>query len=157
MENFFGIFPCHGRFSSTGGKIFHRWKTGGREADPTNALAPFVFGVFAAEFLLDAGVVVAPEAGEVLGDLDGALAGGEDVEDEGDAAGGEGGEGIDAEEFLDAGGDEGFGGVGVLDLEGAAVGEVDAFGGEFVDEGGLGGGEEGFDGVEDGAVLDFLV
>jgi hypothetical protein len=63
-----------------------------------------VLGVFAAEFLLDARVVVAPEAGEVFGDLDRALAGGEDMKNEGEASGSEGGERLDAEEFLDAGG-----------------------------------------------------
>ena len=51
-----------------------------------------MFGIFATEFLLDAGVVVAPEAGEVLGDLHRALAGGEDVDYERDAAGGERGQ-----------------------------------------------------------------
>ena len=40
----------------------------------SGGFGPGVFGVFAAEFLADAGVVVAPEGGEVGGDLDGALA-----------------------------------------------------------------------------------
>lgn len=58
------------------------------QASPASSgsFRPGVFGVFAAEFLADAGVVVAPEGGEVGGDLNGALGRGEDVDGEGDAA-----------------------------------------------------------------------
>ena len=36
-------------------------------------LGKLVFGILALELLLDPGIVLTPEAGEVLGDLDGAL------------------------------------------------------------------------------------
>ena len=43
-----------------------------------------MLGVSSSEAGFDGGVVDVPEAGEVVGDLDGAVVGGEDVEEDGD-------------------------------------------------------------------------
>ena len=116
--------------------------------------APFVLGVFALEFLFDPRVVLAPEAGEVLGDLDGALAGGEDVDEDGDAVHRDAGGGVDAVELLDAQGDVGRVGGVVGDFGGAAVGEGEAFGGVLLQEGLLGGAEPAFHDGLGGLVLE---
>lgn len=69
---------------------------------------------------LQARVVFAPEVGEVLGDLDRAHAGGEDLDGDRDTAKGDAGGAGDVVEFLDAQGDEG-GGVGGVGHSGATT------------------------------------
>ena len=113
-----------------------------------------MLGVAAFEFLGDGGVAVEPEAGEVFGDLDGAHVGGEELDEEGDAAGGDAGRFLLAVEVLDAGGDGGLGAVGVVDLGFASGGEVDALGGVAVEGLVLGVAEPGLEG---GAGLSSLI
>lgn len=90
-------------------------------------------GVAAAELLAELGVEAFPETGEILGHLDGAVVGGEEMDDGVDAAAGETRGLLHAEEVLEAGGDRGGLAVDVGDLGHAAVGEADAFGGEAID------------------------
>lgn len=56
-------------------------------------------GVAAGEFFFHLWVSVLPEVGDVFGHLPGALVGGEDVDEEGDAAGGDGGGLVGADEL----------------------------------------------------------
>jgi hypothetical protein len=52
---------------------------------PERVFAPIVFGVFSGQFGSDFWVTFPPERGEVSGDLDGTLAGGEHLNHQGDA------------------------------------------------------------------------
>lgn len=103
--------------------------------------------VACAEFFADFGVGVGPEAGEILGDLGGAVVGGEQVEGEGNAAVGDGWGGGEAEDFLDADSED-WGLVGlVVDADLAAGGDGEV-GGDLLVEGlELGVGEVVFEGV----------
>ncbi len=104
----------------------------------------------------DGGIGGFPEVGDVGGDLDGALVGGEDLDEDFDAAGAEGEVFFEAVEVLDAGGDGGGSVFGVGDFGLAAGGEGDLFGGELGDEGLLFGGEPVAEGGEDGFFFDFF-
>ena len=108
---------------------------------------PGVAVVAGAEFFADFGIGVGPETGEILGDLDGAVVGGEEVEGEGNAAIGDGGGGGEAEDFLDADGED-WGLVGlVVDVDLAAGGDGEV-GGDLLVEGlDLGVSEVVFEGV----------
>ena len=61
---------------------------------------PFVFRVASCELGFDGGVVDGPEAGEVVGDLDGAIIGGEDIKEDGDGAVADGDGALEVVEFL---------------------------------------------------------
>ena len=76
----------------------------------------------------------APEAGEILGDLDGTHVGREDVKEDGNAAHGDFGGGIDVVEFLDAKGNVRGIAEFVRNFRCLAIGEVEAFGSVFVEE-----------------------
>ena len=52
-------------------------------------LAPFLAGIFSLEFDFEFWVRVLPEVGEILGDLERSMIGGEDFDDHGDAVGGD--------------------------------------------------------------------
>ena len=68
-------------------------------------LPPLVLGILALQFLFDAGVMVPPEAREILRDLHRPHVGGQDVHHHRHAAHGNRGVCIHVEEFLDAQGD----------------------------------------------------
>src|SRR5689334_19812636 len=83
---------------------------------------PTVLGVSRLEVFADLEVGVGPEALEVGGDLDGAVVGGEELEFYRDAAGGEAGGVEEAEELLQADGEDDFGG-GVAEADVTAAGD----------------------------------
>jgi hypothetical protein len=116
-----------------------------------------VLGIFALEFLFEARVVFAPEAGEVLGDLDGTHVGGEDVDENGNAAHRDFWGGVDVVQLLNAECDVGRIAEFVGNFGGLAVGEVETFGSMFVEEVLLCGAEPGFEDAFDGFVFDVFV
>ena len=120
-------------------------------------LAPFVLGIFALEFLFEAGVMFAPEPGEVLGDLDWAHVGRQYVNENWNAAHGDFRCGVDVVEFLDAEGDVWGISEFVRNFRCFAVGEVEAFGSVFVEEVLLGRAEPDLEHVFDGFVFDVFV
>ena len=67
-------------------------------------LSPLVLGVLALQLLLEFWVGLSPEIREAGRDLNGALVGGEDLDEEGDFAGSYLQVGFDSVEVLDAGG-----------------------------------------------------
>ena len=69
----------------------------GTESGQASGLAPLVAGILALQLMLDSGVMVAPEAGEVLRDLHGPLAGCQDVQQHGDTPHRDAGRGVDPE------------------------------------------------------------
>ena len=66
--------------------------------------SPLVLGVLALQLLLEFWVGLSPEIREAGRDLNGALVGGEDLDEEGDFAGSYLQVGLDSVEVLDAGG-----------------------------------------------------
>ena len=102
-------------------------------------LPPFVFGVFAGEFLFELGVAFLPEVRERGGDLDGAPVGGEDLDDEGDFSARDAQVAADAVEILDAGAECRRRVFRVGNFGSASTGEFEAFGGHSVEEVELGG------------------
>src|ERR1044071_9493136 len=85
-------------------------------------LGPGVLRIAADELLAQRRVVLDPEAGQIRRDLDGALVGGEQVEDQRDAAVADGGGASEAEEVLHARGDPGRLIEGVVDRGATAAG-----------------------------------
>src|SRR5258707_354919 len=116
-----------------------------------------MFWIFALEFLFEPRVMFAPEAGEVLGDLDWAHVGRKDVEEDGDATHGDFWSSIDVVEFLDAKGDVRRIAEFVGNLWRLAVGKIETFGSVFVEEVLLGRAEPGFEDAFDGFVFDVFV
>jgi hypothetical protein len=116
-----------------------------------------VLGIFALKFLFEAGVVFAPEAGEVLGDLDGTHVRGEDVDENGNAAHRDFGGGVDVVQLLNAECDVGRIAEFVGNFGGLAVGEVETFGSMFIEKVLLGGAEPGFEDAFDRFVFDVFV
>jgi len=92
-------------------------------------LGPGVAGVTTHEFAADLGVEPLPETGKVGGGLNGALVGGEQVEDYRDAVRAEAGGLVHAEEVLEAGGDPGGLAALVVNLDLAAGFEAQRSGG----------------------------
>lgn len=113
-----------------------------------------MFRVTSFELGFDEVVAIFPETGEVVGGLDGAAAGSEDVDGEGDFASGDvwGVGGV--VEVLEDGVDLWRGVVAVFDVEVAAVAEFDGFWGVAVEEVALGGGEPGAEGGVWGAFFE---
>jgi len=101
--------------------------------------------------------VFAPEAGEVLGDLDGTHVGREDVKEDRNAAHSDFGGGIDVVEFLDAKGDVRGIAEFVRNFWYLAIGEVEALRSVFVEQVLLGRAEPGFENVFHGFVFDVFV
>ena len=116
-----------------------------------------MLGIFALQFLFEARVVFAPEARQILGDLNGTHVGRENVDEDRDAPHRDFGCGVDVVEFLNAQGDmrgisEFVGNFGRL-----AVGKVEAFRSMFVEKVLLSGAEPGFEDVFDRFVFDIFV
>ncbi len=116
-----------------------------------------MFGVFAGQFGTNLRVAFAPERGEVAGDLDWALVGREDLDDERDPLVGDTEFAFDTEEILDPYGDARGVWAGVLDLELPTVWHFETFWEEAIQSGVLGGGEPASDDGPDLAFFDFSV
>ncbi len=116
-----------------------------------------MFGVFAGQFGADLRVAFAPERGEVAGDLDWALVGREDLDDERDALVGDPEFAFDTEKILDPYGDAGGVWTGVLDLELPTVWHFETFGKEAIQGGILGGGKPASDDGPDLAFFDLPI
>lgn len=120
-------------------------------------LAPLVLRILPLQFLLELRVMFAPEAGEVLRDLNRAHVGCKDVKKNRDSAHGDFGRGIDVVEFLDAKRYVRRIAKFVGNFWRFAVGEVEAFGSMFVDQFLLGRTQPGFHDTFHGLVLDIFV
>lgn len=114
-------------------------------------------GVAAGEFLFHLRIAELPEVGNVLGHLPGAVVWGEDMDDEVDAAIGDGGGLVGADELHKFGGEERvvYGMVG--DFRSMAAGEADALWAMAVEQVALVRAEPVVKDGPDGRFLDFLI
>ena len=116
------------------------WWRGKWRLDPANStfsngggggwvIGPGVFGVAAFEFFADFRVGVGPEAGEVVGDLLGSEVGCEQVQQNGDSVERDAWSLGEAEDFLDANGEDRWAIGGVFEFDATAAGYREFFGG----------------------------